>query len=117
LAIALTALRQGADNFGSLRTRHSSASLPPGCTPAQLAMKSDRQAARTASRCAWVGCCAAVGVSVNAMRAQVASEDLSIGLSVAGSKECPPFFWASSRRQLFLCFLRWPLFAGDARFC
>jgi hypothetical protein len=50
VAIALTALRQGDDSLGSLRTRHSKASLPLGCTPAQLAMKSERQAARTASR-------------------------------------------------------------------
>jgi hypothetical protein len=30
LAIAFTALRQGADNLPSLRMRHSRASLPPG---------------------------------------------------------------------------------------
>jgi hypothetical protein len=82
-AIAPTALRHDADNFGWLRTRQSSASLPPGCTPAQLAMKSERQAARTASRCASVGCCAAVGVSVSATSAHASSEDLSINPSLA----------------------------------
>jgi hypothetical protein len=85
VAIALTALRQGDDSLGSLRTRHSKASLPPGCTPAQLAMKSERQAARTASRCAWVGCCAAVGASVAAMKQLATSEDLNIELSLAYS--------------------------------
>jgi hypothetical protein len=85
VAIALTALRQGGDNLGSLRTRHSRASLPPGCTPAQLAMKSERQAARTASRCAWVGCCAAVGASVAAMKQLATSEDLNIEPSLAYS--------------------------------
>jgi len=59
VAIALTALRHGADSFDSFRSRHSKACLPPGCTLAQFAMKSERQEARTASRCAWVGCCAA----------------------------------------------------------
>jgi hypothetical protein len=77
-AIALTALRQGGDNLGSLRKRHSRASLPPGWTLAQLAMKSERQAARTASRCACVGCCAAAGASVSATRQPAASEDLNI---------------------------------------
>jgi hypothetical protein len=85
VAIALTALRQGDDSLGSLRTRHSKASLPPGCTPAQLAMKSERQAARTASRCAWVGCCAAVGASVTAMKQLATSEDLNIEPSLAYS--------------------------------
>src|SRR5689334_2622215 len=64
-AIALTALRQGAESLDSLRNRHSRASLPPGCTLAQFAMKSERQEARTASRCAWVGCCAAAGVNAS----------------------------------------------------
>src|SRR5215469_9083025 len=63
LAIAFTALRQDADSFDSLRMRHSRASLPPGCTLAQLVMKSERQEARMASRCAWDGCCAAAGTS------------------------------------------------------
>lgn len=39
--------------------RQFSASLPPGWTPEQLAMKSERQADRTASRCCGVGACAA----------------------------------------------------------
>jgi hypothetical protein len=78
LAIAFTALRQDADSFDSLRMRHSRASLPPGCTLAQLAMKSERQEARMASRCASDGCCAAAGTSVSAMRQPVTSEDLNI---------------------------------------
>jgi hypothetical protein len=32
--------------------------LPPGCTPEQFAMKSERQLARMALVCADVGCCA-----------------------------------------------------------
>ena len=49
-AAAFTADLQGAESLASLRTRHSNASLPPGWTPEQLAMKSERQAARMASR-------------------------------------------------------------------
>jgi stress-induced morphogen len=72
VAIALTALRHGADSFDSFRSRHSKASLPPGRTLAQFAMKSERQEARTASRCAWVGCCAAVGARVSMRKAPAA---------------------------------------------
>jgi hypothetical protein len=57
-AIALTAALHEADSRLSLRTRHSSASLPPGCTPEQLAMKSDRHELRIAAVCSAVGCCA-----------------------------------------------------------
>jgi len=39
-----------------LRWRHCSASAPPGVTPEQFAMKSERQFERIASRCASVGC-------------------------------------------------------------
>jgi hypothetical protein len=85
VAIALTALRQGAESFESLRSRHSRASLPPGCTLAQFAMKSERQEARTASRCAWVGCCAIAGVSVSAMRQPATNEGLNIATSPAFS--------------------------------
>ena len=49
-AAAFTAAWQDGESLASLRTRHSNASLPPGWTPEQLAMKSERQAARMASR-------------------------------------------------------------------
>src|SRR5439155_15221550 len=55
-ATALTADLQDADNFESFCSRHSNASLPPGCTPAQCARKSERHAERIASRSASVGC-------------------------------------------------------------
>lgn len=61
--IALTAAWQPPESFARLRLRHSKASLPPGCTPEQFAMKSERQEERMASRCVWVGCCAATGLS------------------------------------------------------
>jgi hypothetical protein len=54
--IALTAVRQAGDSFASLPTRHINAALVPGSTLEQLAMKSDRQAVRTAARCSSVGC-------------------------------------------------------------
>jgi hypothetical protein len=95
VVIALTALRQGGDNLGSLRRRHSSASLPPGCTLAQLAMKSERQAERSASRCAWVGCCAAVGASVSAAKQPATSEDLNIETlpGIFGPSRMPAIAW------------------------
>src|SRR3984957_14369806 len=58
-AAAFTAAWQDGESLASLRSRHSNASLPPGWTPEQLAMKSERQAARMASRWASVGCWAA----------------------------------------------------------
>jgi hypothetical protein len=114
VAIALTALRHGAESVGSLRRRHSKASLPPGCALAQLAMKSERQAVRTASRCAWVGCCAAVGVSVSAKRQHPASADLYIepSLAYSAAQGCLPLQWASSRRNRVS-----PIFAGGCSFC
>jgi hypothetical protein len=45
----LTAVLHDPDSFARLRLRHSSASLPPGWTPEQFAMKSDRQEARIAA--------------------------------------------------------------------
>lgn len=56
--IALTAAWHPPDSLARLCLRHSSASLPPGCTPEQFAMKSERQLARMALVCADVGCCA-----------------------------------------------------------
>src|SRR5580704_18142992 len=64
-AMALTAVLHDSERLDSLRMRHSSASLPPGVTPEQLAMKSERHDARMASRCACVGCCAANGLIVS----------------------------------------------------
>jgi len=57
-ATASTAVLQDAERLSCERSKHSSASLPPGSTPAQLAMKSERHAARIALRYSLVGCCA-----------------------------------------------------------
>jgi hypothetical protein len=113
-AIASTALRQGADSFDWLRKRHSRASLPPGCTLEQFDMKSERQEARTASRCAWVGCCAAVGVSVSTTRQPATSEDLIIAPSLACSAASTMPRLAGGVQQA-LIFLPQPVFAGDIR--
>ena len=56
--IAATALRHAAESCASLRLRHCKASAPPGCTPAQCDMKSDRHDARTAAFCCSVGAAA-----------------------------------------------------------
>src|SRR5580692_8684351 len=56
--MAATALRHAADSCASLRLRHCSASAPPGCTPEQCDMKSDRHEARTAAFCCAVGAAA-----------------------------------------------------------
>ncbi len=53
--IAATALRHAADSCASLRLRHCNASAPPGCTPEQCDMKSDRHDARMAAFCCAVG--------------------------------------------------------------
>jgi hypothetical protein len=63
--IAFTAVLHDAESLARLRCRHSKASRPPGCTPEQFAMKSERHDARIASRCACVGCCAAAGANVS----------------------------------------------------
>jgi hypothetical protein len=47
--IALTAVLHDPESLARLRLRHSSASLPPGVTPEQFAMKSERQEARIAA--------------------------------------------------------------------
>lgn len=57
-ATASTAALQDAERLSCERSKHSNASLPPGSTPAQLAMKSERHAERIALRCSLVGCCA-----------------------------------------------------------
>jgi hypothetical protein len=103
-AIALTALRQAADNLPSLRRRHSSASLPPGWTPEQLAMKSERQEPRIASRCAWVGCCAKAGVSASAATHPATSEDRNIEafLAFSGTVRMPAIASEVQRGRGFL---------------
>jgi hypothetical protein len=53
--IAATALRHAAESCASLRLRHCNASAPPGCTPEQWDMKSERHAARMAAFCCAVG--------------------------------------------------------------
>jgi hypothetical protein len=45
-ALGTTALPHSVDNCAALRSRHCSASRPPGCTPEQWVMKSERQACR-----------------------------------------------------------------------
>jgi hypothetical protein len=55
LPSAATAVRQLDDSLADLEARHCKAALPPGCTPEQCAMKSDRQAERIAAVWAAVG--------------------------------------------------------------
>jgi len=57
--IALTAARQEGDNFAAFCRRQFKASAPPGVTPEQFAMKSERQFERMALVCAAEGCCCA----------------------------------------------------------
>jgi len=67
--IAATALRHAAESCASLRLRHCSASAPPGCTPEQCDMKSDRHDARTAVFCSAVGAAAGAGAGGALVRA------------------------------------------------
>jgi hypothetical protein len=54
--MAATAPRHAADKLAEWLCRHWNASTPPGETPMQCAMKSERQLLRTAAFCASVGC-------------------------------------------------------------
>jgi hypothetical protein len=56
---ALTALLQAADSFAMFCCKHWKAAAPPGCTPEQFDMKSERQEERMALRCASVACASA----------------------------------------------------------
>lgn len=71
--MALTAAWQPPESLARLRFRHSRASLPPGCTPEQFAMKSERQFARMALVCADVGCCACAEPIASISTSEVAS--------------------------------------------
>ena len=71
---ALTADLQDGDSCESFLTKHSKASLPPGWTLAQCAMKSERHAERIASRSACVGSCAAIVLNAKATRNPASSK-------------------------------------------
>src|SRR5215472_2733607 len=58
---AFTAAWQPGDSWATFCLRQRSASAPPRGTPAQWAMKSDRQEARIALICSSVGCWASAG--------------------------------------------------------
>jgi hypothetical protein len=62
--IALTAALQDGDNLAVFLRKQLSASMPPGVTPEQFAMKSERQFERMALVCAAEGCCACAGTAV-----------------------------------------------------
>jgi hypothetical protein len=53
---ALTAVRQDEESPPKLRCKQRNASTPPGLTPEQCDMKSDRHEARMALICSWLGC-------------------------------------------------------------
>jgi hypothetical protein len=55
-AMAATARRHEVERCDEFSCRHCTASAPPGCTPWQRAMKSDRHAVRTALTCSGLGC-------------------------------------------------------------
>jgi hypothetical protein len=61
--VALTAVLQPDESLPTLRCRHCSASFPPGVTPEQFDMKSDRQLERMALCCSDVTCAAAGAVA------------------------------------------------------
>jgi hypothetical protein len=63
LPIAATAFRHFVESLAALRCRQASASAPPGCTPEQFAMKSDRHAERMALVCLAVGFSVVVGAA------------------------------------------------------
>lgn len=85
--IAATALLHDGESLAELRCRHCSASAPPGCTPAQFDMKSERQDERMAAVCASVGLAGAAAAGAEAAGAAVAcdgSAGFLAGAAVAG---------------------------------
>jgi len=92
--IALTADRQGVDNFASLPTRHFKAALVPGCTSEQFATKSERQAARMAARCSSVSCLAARVCEMPTRRRTESREDLNMQKP---SRTCPSWRFTENR--------------------
>ena len=92
--IALTADRQGVDNFASLPTRHFKAALVPGCTSEQFATKSERQAARMAARCSSVSCLAARVCEMPTRRRTESREDLNMQQP---SRTCPSWRFTENR--------------------
>jgi hypothetical protein len=92
-ATAPTALAHGADNCAALRSRHCSASRPPGCTPEQCVMKSDRQACRIAAISSGLGCAAAgsasaIGSSTNTVNAATSRTPEQDGPPGPGGRRC-----------------------------
>ena len=75
--IAATAPRHAGDSFAELCCRHCSASAPPGVTPEQFDMKSERQDERIAFCCSAVGCAMTGAASVIQAPASAAAADLS----------------------------------------
>ncbi len=93
-AIAASAVRQRDETSALLRSRHCSASGPPGATPEQCEMKSERQAARMAPICWCVGRLAGAaaggggvpaGLALRRLRAEAARQALAMAAGVGGA--------------------------------
>jgi hypothetical protein len=85
---ALTAAWQPGDSCAMCSFRQRSASAPPGRTPEQFDMKSDRQLERIALICACVGCCASAGpLTAISARATIVRSRRSVICPVPGCRE------------------------------
>src|SRR5262249_14695294 len=66
--------------------KHLSAAGPPGCTPEQCAMKSDRHAARMALSCSLLGFCDAGAAAAGAgLASRIGSVRFAAGAGAAGA--------------------------------
>jgi hypothetical protein len=79
---ARTALWQPGARLDIFFCRHCSASMPPGLTLEQCAMKSERQAERIAARCASLGACANAGIVRENNAAAVSTANDGVDISV-----------------------------------
>jgi hypothetical protein len=94
--VARTADWQALDRLPKFFCRHIRASLPPGVTPEQCDMKSERQLARSALCCALVICaCAVVAADERCARGQRQNDAVS-------HREAPDFglSWSAFRGRV-----------------
>src|SRR6185437_159482 len=101
--VARTADWQAPDRLPTFFCRHISASLPPGVTPEQCDMKSERQLARSALCCALVICACAVvaarsaapAASVKMMLCLIVKPPVSVCLGPLSADVCKPMLPAA----------------------
>src|SRR5262249_56541135 len=85
--MAESVVGDGAETRAAFCCKHLSAAGPPGCTPEQCAMKSDRHAARMALSCSLLGFCDAASVAAAGagLASRIGSVRFAAGAGAAGA--------------------------------